>query len=323
MSSLSTAQIAALTALTLPHGKRFDRTGPGPQIDKIGETLANAAAGILALDAALTGVSAGQSFKAPVQYVATLNTGRTGNGVPGGGNTQAIAAGKRVLCAGETSSVNNGIWVSAAGAWTRATDFDAATEVVAGDCVPVDVTDSTQPDSVWILTSAAGSVVGTDALTFNRISFLGFGTSPSTQAAGDAAVAGTSNKAAREDHKHAMPRKAQTIVALADSNATLTASQLVDSQLFTIAPTADRTLTTDTAVAILALIPGATVGSTVDFAVTYSPTGAFRAILAGGVGVTIVGSANMGSAGTTITSATKWRIRMDSSTTVSIIRVAG
>lgn len=43
----------------------------------------------------------------------------------------------RVLLTDQTDPEENGIWVSASGAWTRATDFDGGSEVVNGSYVPV------------------------------------------------------------------------------------------------------------------------------------------------------------------------------------------
>ena len=83
--------------------------------------------------------------------------------------------------------------------------------------------------------------------------------------------------------------KTKAEVALSNADATLTAAQMEDSGIFKITPTTARTLTTDTAAALVAGIPGAVVGTWFD--ITIAVLAAFAVTLAGGSGVTIVGSA--------------------------------
>lgn len=102
-------------------------------------------------------------------------------------------------------------------------------------------------------------------------------------------------------------------VALADAGATLTATQLANSGLFTITPTVARALTTDTAVNIVAALGGYQVGSHFDF--TVINLAAFAVTLTAGVGVTLVGSAVANN-----TSAT-WKCCVASATTVVLYRL--
>jgi hypothetical protein len=104
-----------------------------------------------------------------------------------------------------------------------------------------------------------------------------------------------------------------TAVNLADASATLTAAQLTGSKLFTITPTGNVTLTTDTAANIIAALTGYQVGSHVEF--TIIVRAAFNVALAPGTGVTIVGetAVNQGS-GT-------WKIRIDSASAVTIYNI--
>ena len=104
----------------------------------------------------------------------------------------------------------------------------------------------------------------------------------------------------------------KTLTALADADATLTGAQM-SGGLFTIAPSLARTLTTDTAVAILAAIPGNVDGSHFEF--TIVNIGSITATLSAGVGVTLVGVGTV----TTAASGT-WKVRRNSSTTVSVFR---
>ena len=106
--------------------------------------------------------------------------------------------------------------------------------------------------------------------------------------------------------------KTKSATALADADATLTAAQLLGG-LFTITPTVARTLTTDTAANIVAALSGYQVGSWFDFTVVV--LAAYDVTLAGGTGVTIVGSAvgNNNSA--------TFKARIDSATAVTIYRL--
>jgi hypothetical protein len=61
-------------------------------------------------------------LKLPVSVVSVVNIALTGTYTLQG---VALAAGDRVLAAGQTVGANNGIWVVAAGAWTRAVDMAA------------------------------------------------------------------------------------------------------------------------------------------------------------------------------------------------------
>lgn len=79
--------------------------------------------------------------------------------------------------------------------------------------------------------------------------------------------------------------KIKSLVALTDSAATLTATQMVDGTIFTITPTIARILTTDTGTAIVAAIPDAQTGTW--FSILIVNTAAFDVTLAPGVGVTL------------------------------------
>lgn len=79
-------------------------------------TAANDAARKADVDAAI----AGQKTKDPVDLVATSNITLSGEQTIDG----VLTSTSRVLVNGQTSSVDNGIYVTAAGAWSRAADFD-------------------------------------------------------------------------------------------------------------------------------------------------------------------------------------------------------
>lgn len=79
-----------------------------------------------------------------------------------------LVAGDRVLVKNQTTGSQNGIYVVAAGAWSRATDFDENSEVTAGALVPVEA-GSTQADSLWMLTTDNPITVGAKALVFSQV----------------------------------------------------------------------------------------------------------------------------------------------------------
>ena len=76
-------------------------------------------------------------------------------------------------------------------------------------------------------------------------------------------------------------------VALEDANATLTADQLINKGIFKITPTANRTLTTDTAANIVAAIDNCQAGMSFDFVLIV--LAGFDVTVSGGTGVTVVG----------------------------------
>lgn len=105
------------------------------------------------------------------------------------------------------------------------------------------------------------------------------------------------------------------LVALADAASTLTATQIVDSGIFTITPTVARTLTTDTGTAIIASLVGAVTGTKFEF--TIVNTAAFDVSLAAGVDVTI--GAGQGKHTINNVSGT-WKGLVTGATTVTIYR---
>lgn len=106
------------------------------------------------------------------------------------------------------------------------------------------------------------------------------------------------------------------VSALADSAATLTATQLIDSKILSGTPTADRVLTSPTAALLVAALEGYAVGHSVQFTIISLAAG-FQYTLAGGTGVTISGDAVIFDS----TSATFVAV-VDSATAVTIYRTA-
>lgn len=142
-------------------------------------TAANVEAVLSELQDNIDAAQAGLKVKDPVDLVATSNITLSGEQTIDGVLTSA----SRVLVAGQTNSDDNGIYVSAAGAWTRATDFDGTPngEVAQGNVVYVlsgtdnadtqyvlNNTDAADPTSInvgsesneWTIYSRAQALVG-------------------------------------------------------------------------------------------------------------------------------------------------------------------
>ncbi|WP_225594817.1 phage tail protein [Pseudomonas sp. PDM22] len=102
-----------------------------------------------------------QSVRAATTASITLSGLQTVDGV-------ALAAGDRVLVKNQTSAVDNGLYVVAAGVWKRATDADENSEVTPGLTVTVE-SGTAQADSVWQLVTDGAIVLGTTALAFQNI----------------------------------------------------------------------------------------------------------------------------------------------------------
>jgi hypothetical protein len=128
-------------------------------------TAAQDAATKAYVDATATGLDLKASVRAIATGAITLSGTQTIDGV-------AVIAGDRVLVAGQASAATNGIYVVAAGAWSRATDADVSAEVTAG--LFTFVTEGTvNADTGWVLTTNDPITLGTTALAFTQFSGAG------------------------------------------------------------------------------------------------------------------------------------------------------
>lgn len=111
-----------------------------------------------AVAAIANGAASGVSLKPPVRGVTATNI--TLSGTQTIDTSVVLVAGDRVLVAGQTLAKDNGIYVVAAGAWSRATDADGAGELAAGTLVAV--TEGTaNADTLWGLITDAAITIGT------------------------------------------------------------------------------------------------------------------------------------------------------------------
>ena len=76
--------------------------------------------------------------------------------------------GDRVLVRAQTTQSQNGVYVVNSGAWTRATDFNSAENVLPASLVAV-AEGNIYKDSLFILMSDSGLTVGTTSLTFREL----------------------------------------------------------------------------------------------------------------------------------------------------------
>jgi hypothetical protein len=155
----------------------------------------------------INGLATSVAVKAPCRVVATSAITASGLQTIDG---VTLAAGDRVLRTAD--GVDNGIWVAASGAWSRAKDFDGARDVVTGTLVVVTAgTSYGQTD--WWVTTAGEIAIGTTAITFAQGPFAAVGTT--LQAANNLSevtddTAARRNIATETDH----PVQVATIAAL-------------------------------------------------------------------------------------------------------------
>lgn len=111
------------------------------------------------LQSLLAGLKPKASVKAATTANITLSGTQTVDGV-------ALVAGDRVLVKNQTTASQNGIYIVAAGAWTRATDSDTWLELVAALVVVEQGT--VNADCGWVCTADQGGTLGTTAVTWTQ-----------------------------------------------------------------------------------------------------------------------------------------------------------
>lgn len=105
----------------------------------------------------------------------SVHVATTGNITLSGTQTidgTAVEAGDRVLVKNQTDGEDNGIYVAAAGAWSRATDANITAEVTPGMFVFVEE-GTTNGDNGFVLTTDAPITLDTTSLTFTQFSGAG------------------------------------------------------------------------------------------------------------------------------------------------------
>jgi hypothetical protein len=144
------------------------------------------------VDTVAQGLDTKASCLAATTVNITLSAPQTIDGI-------ALVAGDRCLVKNQSTAADNGIYLVAAGSWTRALDMDTWAEVP-GAYVFIQ-TGTTQADTGWVCTSNAGGTIGVTAITWAQfsgagsgVSSLNFGTTgllPSSATTGAITVTGT------------------------------------------------------------------------------------------------------------------------------------
>jgi len=116
------------------------------------------------VDNLLQGLDAKASCRVATTVNITLSGPQTIDGV-------SVVAGDRVLVKDQTTTANNGIYLCAAGTWTRTTDADAWTELPAA-FVFVEV-GTVNANNGYVCTVAAGGTLGTTTITWVQFSGAG------------------------------------------------------------------------------------------------------------------------------------------------------
>ncbi len=116
------------------------------------------------VDNFITGLSWKQEVKAATTANIILSGPQTIDGY-------SAIAGDRILVKNQTTATNNGIYLVAAGAWTRTTDADSSSEI--GTATMMVQFGTVNKDTQWTCTNSANPVIGVDNITFGQISGAG------------------------------------------------------------------------------------------------------------------------------------------------------
>lgn len=117
-------------------------------------------------------VAQGLNIKAACAYSTTANIALSGLGTQAGGDwPSSLTAGDRILVKNQGSSQFNGIYVAAAGPWTRAADMNAWAEVPSAFTFVQQGT--TLADTGWVCTSDAGGTIDVTPITWTQFSGAG------------------------------------------------------------------------------------------------------------------------------------------------------
>lgn len=146
----------------------------GANVADISEAQTYAADALASKDAALVAQAAAESAKSAAEAAAsgmkwrpTVKLATTANdSLSGLASRDGVTpvAGNRILVRANTTTSQNGVYIAAAGAWTRATDADSWDELI-GQVVVVEE-GSTYADQAFICTVNSGGTLGSTAVTW-------------------------------------------------------------------------------------------------------------------------------------------------------------
>ena len=119
------------------------------------------------VDSLSNGLDVKASVRAATTANITLSNTQTIDGV-------ALSVGDRVLVKDQTTGSQNGIYVVASGAWTRATDFDNTPDIEVSPGTFFFVEDgTTQADNGYVVANTGAITIGSTAITFSQFSGAG------------------------------------------------------------------------------------------------------------------------------------------------------
>jgi hypothetical protein len=116
------------------------------------------------VDSVAQGLEVKQSVRVATTANITLSGTQTIDGV-------SVIAGDRVLVKNQTTTAQNGIYLAAAGAWSRSADADVWNELISGFAFVEEGT--TNADTGWVSTANAGGTIGTTPIVFAQFSGAG------------------------------------------------------------------------------------------------------------------------------------------------------
>lgn len=152
-------------ATTVKNYKLNEFGAPTADVSLNSKKITNLADPVSGTDAAnknyVDNAVAGFTWKNSVKCATTANITLSGNQTIDG---ISVTAGMRVLVKNQTTASHNGVYVSSASTWSRATDLDAWAELVSAAIFVEQGT--TQADTAWVCTSDAGGTLGSTAVTW-------------------------------------------------------------------------------------------------------------------------------------------------------------
>ena len=154
-----------------PIGSITPSTGVFTNVDLTTGTISSAPSGPTSIvnQAYVDAVAQGLAFKQPANYTTTGNITLSGLAVQAGGDWPAtLTAGDRILVKNQSTAANNGIYVAAAGAWSRASDANTYAEFLGAYLFVLSGT--LYGGSAWVCTNQPGGTLGVTAITFIQFS---------------------------------------------------------------------------------------------------------------------------------------------------------
>ena len=112
----------------------------------------------------LAGLVGNVAIKAPCDVATTANITLNGEQTIDG----VVTSASRVLVKNQTNPINNGIYLSDSGAWSRTADFDGVRDVAQGTLVLVN--GGTAGAGFWYVSTTGNPTPGTDAIAFGQSS---------------------------------------------------------------------------------------------------------------------------------------------------------